>query len=44
MTKTILAIDDNQDFLDLLKVLLEGSGYRVLLADGAAKAMERMLS
>lgn len=42
MTKTILAIDDNQDFLDLLKILLEGSGYRVLLADGAAKAMETL--
>ena len=42
MTKTILAIDDNQDFLDLLKILLEDSGYRVLLADSAAKAMESM--
>jgi DNA-binding response OmpR family regulator len=35
--KTILLIDDDRDFVQGLKSVLEGKGYRVLLAhDGAA--------
>jgi len=40
MAKTILAIDDNADFLRLVELLLEKAGYRVLLAESALKASE----
>jgi DNA-binding response OmpR family regulator len=37
VAKTILIVDDDRDFVQGLKVVLEGRGYRVLTAhDGAA--------
>lgn len=37
---TILAVDDEQDILDMLVLLLESEGYRVLTANGGQKAIE----
>ena len=38
--KTILVVDDEQDVLILLKLILETSGYRALLAPGAETALK----
>lgn len=40
MSKTILAVDDNADFLKLIELMLSKAGYEVLLADSAVKASE----
>ena len=37
---TILAVDDDREVLNLLQVVLEGAGYRVLRADGARSAID----
>jgi CheY-like chemotaxis protein len=38
--KTILVVDDDPDFLLQQQMQLEAAGYRVLVADGQAKAEE----
>ena len=40
MGKTILAVDDNQDFLELVTLMLEGAGYQVQRARHAMAALE----
>ena len=40
MSKTILAVDDNRDFLRLIELLLGKAGYNVVLAESALKASE----
>lgn len=40
MPKTILAVDDNRDFLHLLELMLRKEGYVVMLAESAMKADE----
>ena len=40
MAKTILAIDDNRDFLRLIELMLTKAGYEVLLAESALKASQ----
>lgn len=40
MGKTILAVDDNRDFLRLIELTLSRAGYQVLLAESALKASE----
>ena len=40
MAKTILVIDDSPDFLELATMTLEGAGYAVQVAEGAAEATE----
>jgi two-component system, cell cycle sensor histidine kinase and response regulator CckA len=37
---TILAVDDDRAILNLLDQILNDAGYRVLLADGARKAID----
>ncbi len=37
--KTILAVDDERDITDMLTLLLESEGYRVLTASGGAEAL-----
>ena len=37
---TVLAIDDNEDFRNLIRELLEPSGFKVLTAANAVKALE----
>jgi CheY-like chemotaxis protein len=40
VAKTILAVDDNRDFLRLLELMLHRAGYEVLLAESAVRAAE----
>jgi CheY-like chemotaxis protein len=40
MAKTILAIDDNRDFLRLVELMLGRAGYEVMLAENAMVASE----
>jgi CheY-like chemotaxis protein len=40
---TILVVDDNRDICDLLHVLLEGHGYRVVEVTDGRKALEAVL-
>jgi CheY-like chemotaxis protein len=40
VAKTILAIDDNRDFLRLIELMLTKAGYEVLLAESALKASQ----
>lgn len=40
LPKTILVVDDNQEFLELIDLLLKNAGYDVVLADSAFKAMD----
>lgn len=42
MGKIILAVDDNQEFLDLIDLLLSNAGYQVRLANSAAEAMKSL--
>jgi DNA-binding response OmpR family regulator len=39
MTKKILAVDDEPDMLDIVAIMLENSGYEVLKAQDAEKAL-----
>jgi CheY-like chemotaxis protein len=41
-TKTILVVDDDEDFLFQQKVQLEAAGYKVLTAGGSAEAKETL--
>jgi len=43
-TKTILVVDDDPDFLLQQRLQLEGAGFRVLSADGQARAEELIAS
>lgn len=38
--KKILVVDDEPDFLDLLKIRLEANGYEVITADNGLTALE----
>ena len=38
-TATVLIIDDERDALKMLRLLLEGEGYKVVLADGAESGL-----
>jgi CheY-like chemotaxis protein len=40
MTKTILVVDDDVDFLEQMKVHLEAAGYEVVTAPNEARATE----
>jgi CheY-like chemotaxis protein len=40
LAKTILAIDDNREFLRLLELMLSKAGYTVLQAESALRASE----
>ena len=40
MEKTILIVDDESDVLSLMKIRLEGAGYKVLSASSGEKALE----
>lgn len=40
MSKTILIVDDEQGYRDLLNMELSDQGYRVLTADGGPEALE----
>ena len=40
MGKTILAVDDNRDFLRLIQLMLSKAGFEVHLAESALKASE----
>jgi CheY-like chemotaxis protein len=40
LTQTILAVDDNRDFLRLIELMLGKAGFQVVLADSALKASE----
>jgi len=40
--KTILVVDDNKEFLELLEILLQNAGFQVQLAQEAPKAQEIM--
>ena len=39
-TKTVLIVDDDADFLEQMRLLLEQSGYRVMAAESQARAEE----
>ncbi len=41
-THTILLVDDDPDFLEQLRIRLEGAGHTVLTADGQAAAEEAL--
>ena len=41
--KTVLVVEDEPDFQKLLKLLLEGQGYRALVAGGVQEAWETLL-
>jgi chemosensory pili system protein ChpA (sensor histidine kinase/response regulator) len=38
--KTILVVDDNREFLNLLNLMLTKAGYRVVLAEDGVQALE----
>ena len=38
--KSVLAIDDESEMLEIIKECLEGDGFQVLTADGPKKALE----
>jgi two-component system, cell cycle sensor histidine kinase and response regulator CckA len=38
--KSVLAIDDESEMLEIIKECLEGEGFQVLTADGPKKALE----
>jgi CheY-like chemotaxis protein len=40
MTKTVLAVDDDADIAQLVRMQLENSGYRVLIASRGSQALE----
>lgn len=40
--KTILVVDDNREFLELMEMMLQNAGFRVQLAEDAPKAQEMM--
>ncbi|MFH1725738.1 MAG: response regulator transcription factor [Elusimicrobiota bacterium] len=40
--KTILVVEDNEEFQRLLKHILTGAGYRVLVAGDGVEGMERV--
>jgi CheY-like chemotaxis protein len=40
LAKTILAIDDNRDFLKLIELMLSKAGYHVMVAESALRASE----
>ena len=42
MQYTILIAEDDGDIVELLRLYLENSGYRVISADNGEKALERM--
>jgi two-component system OmpR family response regulator len=42
MTKRILLVDDDQDYLASTQLLLESAGYEVTTAEGVGAAKERM--
>ncbi len=41
MAKKILIIDDEQDFVDMLKMRLEANGYEVVTADDGVTGLQR---
>jgi len=41
MTKKILIIDDEMDFIDLLKARLEAEGYEIIAACDGAQGLEK---
>ncbi|MCX6355764.1 MAG: response regulator [Candidatus Aureabacteria bacterium] len=40
MKKTILIVDDERDVLSVLKLRLQSSGYRILVAESAEEALD----
>ncbi len=40
----ILIVDDDYDFLEINRIILEGAGYRVVTATNPAEALERIAS
>lgn len=40
MAHTVLVVDDDPDFLDLVGALLQQAGYEMIRAEGAFRAME----
>jgi len=41
-TALILIVDDDYDFLEINRIILEGAGYRVVTATNPAEAMRRI--
>lgn len=41
-TKTVLLVDDDETFLNLLEVLVRRDGFKILLASDGDKAMEQL--
>jgi two-component system, chemotaxis family, chemotaxis protein CheY len=44
MNKTILVVDDSQSLRNLVKLILENEGFRILLAENGKEALEKMTS
>lgn len=40
MTKRVMVVDDNREFLDLLTLMLQHAGYAVERAEGGLQALE----
>jgi two-component system chemotaxis response regulator CheY len=44
MNKTILVVDDSQSLRNLVRLVLENEGFRILLAENGKDALEKMTS
>lgn len=44
MNKTILVVDDSQSLRNLVKLVLEEEGFRILLAENGKDALDKMAS
>ena len=44
MDKTILVVDDSQSLRNLVKLILEEEGFRILLAENGKEALDKMAS
>ena len=42
MSRTVLIVDDEPDLLELLRIMLEGEGYRVAVAGDGRAALGRL--
>lgn len=39
MRRTVMVVDNDRDIIDLTRMILEGSGYRVMAADSGSEAL-----
>ena len=42
MQRTVMVVDNDRDIVDLTRMILEGSGYRVLMASSGSEALRAL--